>query len=146
MGLVLIGLSSWQLTHRRHSIDAPPIPRWLRIVDAFHPQHSAGLGFFNAAFNAKNFALLVVAASVVGENRLGVAHTSIALGLLLFLAMLGILAPLAMYLVGGNRSASILDRWKAWLIRNNGTVMAAMFLFFGVVLVLKALGKLNTLT
>jgi threonine/homoserine/homoserine lactone efflux protein len=145
MGLALIGFSSWQLTHRHTSVEAPPVPRWLRIVDRFRTPQSAGLGFFNSALNAKNFALLLVAASAVGQNRLELAQSSLAMVLLLLFAMLGILVPLTIYLAGGNRSTTLLERWKTWLIRNNGTVMAVLFLFFGVVLVIKALMKLNTL-
>jgi threonine/homoserine/homoserine lactone efflux protein len=145
LGLALVAFSSYQLTHRKDSIETPPIPRWLRVVDRFRTPQSAGLGFFNSAFNAKNFALLLVAASIVGENALDPVETSIAVILLLIFAMLGIIAPLSIYLVGGQRSTNLLEAWKLWLIRNNATVMGVLFLFFGVVMVIKGIMKLNTL-
>jgi hypothetical protein len=144
LGLALVAFSSYQLTHRRQNLETPPVPGWLRIVDRFRTPQSAGLGFFNSAFNAKNFALLLVAASIVGENRLNPLETSIALVLLLVLAMLGIIAPLCIYLIGGQRSTSLLDAGKRWLILHNATVMAVLFLFFGVILAIKGVLKLNT--
>jgi threonine/homoserine/homoserine lactone efflux protein len=145
LGLLLIVFSSYQLTHHHRNMEVPPVPRWLRIVDRFRTPQSAGLGFFNSAFNAKNFALILVAASTVGQNALSTLETSIALGLLLIIAMLGIIAPLTIYFLGGRRSTALLERCKLWLIRNNATVIAVLFLFFGIVLVVKGVLKLNRL-
>jgi threonine/homoserine/homoserine lactone efflux protein len=145
MGLSLMGFSAWQLTRRHQSVEAPPVPRWLRVLDQFRTPQSLGLGLFNSAFNAKNFALLLVAASIVGQSSLDPLQSSIALALLLLFAMVGIIAPLGVYLVGGQRSTTTLEKWKLWLIRHNGSVLAVLFLFFGIILVIKGVLKLNTL-
>jgi hypothetical protein len=45
----------------------------------------------------------------------------------------------ALYLLGGQRAAAMLDGWKGWLSTHNDAVMAVLFLVFGVVLVGEAL-------
>ena len=41
------------------------------------------------------------------------------------------LAPLAVYLVAGQRAAATLDSWRAWAAGHNTAVMAVLFLVFG---------------
>ena len=48
---------------------------------------------------------------------------------------LGVLAPLVVYLVGGENAARTLDTWRTWAATHNAAVMAVLFLIFGFKLV-----------
>ena len=46
-----------------------------------------------------------------------------------------VLAPLIVYLVGGEHAARTLDTWKTWAADHNAAVMAVLFVVFGFKLV-----------
>jgi hypothetical protein len=48
---------------------------------------------------------------------------------------MGVLAPLIVYLVGGEHAARTLDTWKTWAADHNAAVMAVLFVVFGFKLV-----------
>ena len=49
-------------------------------------------------------------------------------------------APIAVMLFLGDRAPAVLRDWRAWLGRNSATVMAVLFLVFGVVLIGQGIG------
>lgn len=57
--------------------------------------------------------------------------------LLVFVAVasVGVLTPLVVYLTTGERAVTVLERWQAWLGRNNDVVMSIVMLVFGLALV-----------
>jgi hypothetical protein len=54
-------------------------------------------------------------------------------------ASIGVAAPIVATLALGDRSESVLSAWRLWLDRNNGTVMAVIYLFLGVILLGKGI-------
>ena len=50
------------------------------------------------------------------------------------IASIGVATPIVATLILGDRSESILSVWREWLDRNSGTMMAVIYLFFGVIL------------
>ena len=57
------------------------------------------------------------------------------LAVFVLVGSVGVLAPLVLYLVAGQRAAATLDSWKAWAAGHNAAVMAVLFLVFGLKLV-----------
>ena len=49
-------------------------------------------------------------------------------------------APIVVTLFLGDRAPQVLQGWNTWLGQNNATVMAVLFLVFGVVLVGQGIG------
>jgi hypothetical protein len=63
--------------------------------------------------------------------------------LLVLVASIGIIAPVAVYfLMGEEKATRVLNAWKTWLQANNATVMIVLFVVFGVVLIGKGIGGL----
>ena len=62
--------------------------------------------------------------------------------MLIVVASIGVAAPVGVYFAMGDRSARVLDEWKAWLAANNAMVMTMLLLVFGVVLIGKGIGGL----
>ena len=50
-------------------------------------------------------------------------------------AILGVAAPLVIYLVMGERAAAILQNLRTWLVHHNAAIMAVLLLVLGAKLV-----------
>jgi hypothetical protein len=59
----------------------------------------------------------------------------VALAIFVLIGSVGVLAPLVVYLAGGQRAAATLDGWKTWASNHNAAIMAVLFLVFGFKLV-----------
>jgi hypothetical protein len=115
--------------------NAPP-PRWMASLDTLSPVKAIGLAVALAAVNPKNLALEVAAGAGVAQIA-GLSTGDVVVGLAVFvvIASASILAPVVVYLAGGERAASVLDGWKTSLTEHNAMVMAVLFLVFGAVLI-----------
>jgi hypothetical protein len=111
-------------------------PRWMASLDTLSPVKAVGLAVALAAVNPKNFALEVAAGAGVAQIA-GLSTGDVVVGLVVFvvLASASIIAPVVVYLAGGERAASVLDGWKTSLTEHNAVVMAVLFLVFGAVLI-----------
>ena len=116
------------------------MPKWMDGIAGFRPGRSLGAGLALGSVNPKN----VVVAVAAGASIASVAGTHgqqvLAVGVYVLVAVLGVAAPIVMTVFLGDRSADVLNRWKAWLGQNNATVMSVLFLVFGVVLIGQGIG------
>lgn len=55
-----------------------------------------------------------------------------------------IIAPVAMYLIRGEKAVATLEDWKIWLTLHNSAVMAVLYLVFSVVLLGQGVSGLAT--
>ena len=53
----------------------------------------------------------------------------------MLIASLGVLAPLAVYLIMGERAKRMLGSWRDWAAQHNVVVMAVLFFVLGVKLI-----------
>ena len=60
---------------------------------------------------------------------------AVTLAVFVVIGSIGVLAPLIVYLVGGEHAARTLDTWKTWAADHNAAVMAVLFVVFGFKLV-----------
>ena len=104
-----------------------------------------GIGDFNAgrsllaglavgALNPKNIAVAVASGVVIASGEMPAGQQIVVIAVYTVLVSLGVAAPIVTAVALGDRSESVLTAWKDWLDRNNGTVMAVIYLFFGVIL------------
>ncbi len=91
----------------------------------------AGLG----AFNPKNLVIDVAAAVAISSAGLGTAKSVVAAAVFVVISSIGVVAPLVVTAVAGERARPVLTSWREWLEQNNATVLAVIFLVFGVVLI-----------
>jgi len=143
LGLVLIiaGLRRWR--HRPAPGTEAPMPKWMAAVDSVTPVKAAGLGVLLSGVNPKNLLLAVAAAATVAQANLSTSDTVVTLAVFVVLASLTIAVPVVCYLLGGDRAKSMLEGWKVWLAANNATVMAVLFVVFGVVVFAQGTGRLS---
>jgi hypothetical protein len=145
---LVFGLLFWLLAWRqfgkrpRDGAEAP-MPKWMKALDGFTAVRSLAVGALLSGVNPKNLMLNVSAAATIAQAGLSGAEQALALVVLVALGSLGIIAPVAVYFVMGDRAAQVLDGWKEWLSADNAVVMAVLFLVFGAVLVGKGIGGLS---
>ncbi len=134
LGIVLILLAARDWRKRPAPGQEAPAPKWMAALDSFTPVKATGMAALLSSVNPKNLALAIGAATSLAQ--LGTSGTDVTVAIIVFvlLASVTIAGPVIVFLAGGDRAASVLDGWKAWLSANNAAVMAVLFLVFGVVL------------
>jgi threonine/homoserine/homoserine lactone efflux protein len=131
--LLFAGVRQW--TSRPGPGDEVDTPAWMAKIDELQLLPAFGLGFLLSALNPKNLLLAAAAGASFGALSLTGGETAGAIVIFTVIASLTVAVPVIGFLVAGDRLGSVLDRSKAWLIENNGAVMAVLFIVFAVSLV-----------
>jgi Sap, sulfolipid-1-addressing protein len=131
LGLLLLALAARQWRGRPAPGEAAPMPKWMAGLDRLKPGGALGLGALLSGVNPKNAGLTIAAAATIAGAGLAGGQEAAALAVFVAIGSAGVLAPLIVYLVAGNRAASTLDTWKTWAADHNAAVMAVLFLVFG---------------
>jgi hypothetical protein len=142
LGVLFLFLAFKQWRNRPKPGEAPRLPRWMAVLDAFTPLKALGLGVVLSTGNAKNLPLAISAALEITRAGLRVGQAVGVLAIFVDLASLTIMVPVLFSLAGGVGVARMLENWKAWLTANNATVLAVLFLVLGALLVGKGIGAL----
>ncbi|MFI7093386.1 GAP family protein [Streptomyces lydicus] len=128
--LLLFGARQW---HRRPADPSQAqLPKWMGAIDRLAPVKVFGLGLALAALNAKNAPLTIAAGAAIGSAGLPVGQQIASLAIFVVIATLGLLTPLGVFLVGGERAKATLAGWKDWAARHNVAVMAVLFFVLGL--------------
>jgi Sap, sulfolipid-1-addressing protein len=142
LGLLLLFLAWRQWRGRPKPGEEAAMPKWMKALDSFTPGRSVAVGALLAGVNPKNLILDASMAAGVAQTGLpGPQQALVVLGLIV-VASLGLIVPVAAFLLYGERARGVLGEWKTWLAGNNATVMAVLFLVFGVTLVGKGIAGL----
>jgi hypothetical protein len=144
LGVLLFWLAVRQWRSRPKPGEEPHMPGWLASLDSFTPVKSLGLGAILSGINPKNLALTLSAAMTIAQAELGAASTAGVMVVFIIIASISVAAPIAAYLVMGDKAARTLDGWKVWLTANNHTVMFVLLLVFAVVLLGKGISGLTS--
>ncbi len=142
LGVLLLWLALRQWQRRPQPGQEPEMPKWMASIDSFKPAQTLGLGILLSAVNPKNLAMTIAASLAIAQAELSGAGIAISLMIFLIVASLSVAAPVVFYLLKAEAAAKTLDSWKAWLARNNSTVMVVLFLVFGIILIGKGIGDL----
>lgn len=135
LGLLLAVLAVRQWRNRPAPGEETPVPGWMSRIDDLRPAPAFGLGFLLSAVNPKNLVLAAAAGATIGSIELTDGETVGAVAVFTVIAALTVVVPVVGYLLAGDRLDAVLDSTKDWLIDNNTSVMAVLFLVFGVVLI-----------
>ncbi|WP_406438530.1 GAP family protein [Streptomyces sp. NBC_00631] len=128
--LALFGARQWR--RRPRDASQAQLPKWMAAIDRFTPGKILGLGLLLSAGNLKNAPLTIAAAASISSAGISVPQQIGTLAIFVAIASVGVLAPLAVYLVMGERAKTILADWREWAARHNVAVMAALFLVLGL--------------
>ncbi|RPE42117.1 Sap-like sulfolipid-1-addressing protein [Streptomyces sp. Ag109_O5-1] len=128
--LALFGALQWRRRPRDPS--QAQLPKWMAAIDRFGPGKVLGLGLLLSAGNLKNAPLTIAAAASISSAGISVPQQIGTLAIFVVIASLGVLAPLAVYLVMGERAKSILGNWRDWAAQHNVAVLAVLFFVLGL--------------
>ncbi|MER6370387.1 GAP family protein [Streptomyces mirabilis] len=132
LGLLLVLFSARQWHRRPKDPSQAQLPKWMGAIDRLTPVKVFGLGLALAALNAKNAPLTIAAAASIGSAGLPVGQQIASLAIFVLIATLGLLAPLGIFLLGGERARTTLGSWKDWAAQHNVAVMAVLFFVIGL--------------
>ena len=139
IGLVFVALAVKQWKGRPADGETARMPGWMNSIDSFTAGKSLGFGFLMAAVNPKNLGLTMAAAATIGAAGLDTGNELATLVVYVLIASVTIVLPVAAYLILGDRADAPLTTAKQWLIDNNNTVMAVLFVVLGFKLIGDAL-------
>jgi hypothetical protein len=135
LGLLLLVLALKQWRSRPHGDEPASEPKWMRSVDHFTPAKSAGAALVLSAANPKNLVLAAAAAAEIAQLGLSGGQETVAYAVFALIGTIGVAAPVVVYFALGDRAGPILDGRKAWMGRNNATIMAVLLLVIGAKLI-----------
>ncbi|MEU6068827.1 MULTISPECIES: GAP family protein [Streptomyces] len=142
VALVLFAARMWR--HRPADVTQAQLPKWMAALDRFTPVKVFLLALLLSAGNLKNAPLTIAAAASISSSGLPVAEQIATLAIFVVIASLGLLIPLGVFLVMGERAKSMLGNWKEWAARHNTAVMAVLFFVFGLKLLGDGIGVLRS--
>lgn len=79
--------------------------------------------------------LTIAAGASISSAGIPVPRQTATLAIFVIIASLGLLAPLAVFLIMGERAKRILGNWREWAVQHNVAVMAVVFFILGLKLV-----------
>ncbi|MFE9994555.1 GAP family protein [Streptomyces avermitilis] len=130
---VLLALFGVRLWHRRpRDVSQARLPKWMAAIDSFTPVKIFGLALLLSAANIKNATFTIAASASISSSGIPVGQQIGALAVFVVIASLGILAPLAVFLIAGERARTTLDGWKNWAAQHNIAVMAVLCFVIGL--------------
>ena len=135
LGVLALLLAARQWRGRPAEGAAPELPKWMAGLDKLKPGGALGLGALLSGINPKNAGLTIAAAATIAGAGLAGGEQAVTLAVFVVIGSAGVLAPLIVYLVAGERAARTLDAWKTWSGDHNAAIMAVLFLVFGFKLV-----------
>lgn len=142
IGLLFVALAVKQWKGRPADGETAQMPGWMNSIDSFTAGKSLGFGFLMAAVNPKNLGLTMAAAATIGAAGLDTGNELATLVVYVLIASVTIVLPVGAYLILGDRADAPLMTAKQWLIDNNNTVMAVLFVVLGFKLIGDALAVL----
>jgi threonine/homoserine/homoserine lactone efflux protein len=131
IGALFLLLAVRQWRSRPADGEEPPMPAWMASIDDFTPVRAFGLAVLLSAVNPKNLGLTIAAAATIGAVGLDAGEEAVVVTVYVVLASLTLIVPVVGYLAARQRMAPALESMKAWLMRNNATVMAVLFAVLG---------------
>ncbi|MFF4755431.1 GAP family protein [Streptomyces sp. NPDC002514] len=132
LGLLLTLFGTRQWRRRPRDPSQAQLPKWMATLDRFTPVKILGLGLLLSAANLKNAPLTIAAGTSISAAGLPVPQQIGTLAVFVVIASLGVLAPLVVYLVMGERAKTILGNWRDWAAQHNVAVMAVLFFVLGL--------------
>jgi threonine/homoserine/homoserine lactone efflux protein len=140
LGVYLLVAAVRKFRGRPRAGEEGSMPEWMDGIAGYTPGKALCAGVALGAANPKNVVVGLAAGVVVSSTDLSVGQQVVASAVYVFVAMLGVAAPILVMIFLGDRAEEVLDGWKVWLRQNNPTVMSVLFLIFGVILIGQGIG------
>lgn len=138
---IVLGVRNW--ITRPSGDEEAEMPAWMASIEDFSAVKAFGLAFVLAAINPKNLGLTIAAVASISASGLETGEEFITLGIFVLLASLTIIVPVVFYLAMGPKADAPLTAAKDWLITNNNTVMAVLFVVLGAMVLGEGISLLS---
>jgi hypothetical protein len=135
IGVLLVLFGAWEWRRRPKDHSQAHLPAWMTAIDRLSPPKILGLGLALSAANFKNAPVTIAAGASISSADIPVPQQVATLAIFVIIASLGVLAPLAVYLIMGERAKQMLGRWRDWAAQHNAAVMAVLFFVLGLKLI-----------
>jgi threonine/homoserine/homoserine lactone efflux protein len=135
LGVLLLMLALRQWEARPKGDEEPQMPKWMGALDSFTPLKAAGMGVVLSALNPKNLLLAVAGAAGIAGAGIAAWQEAIAYAVFIAVASIGVVTPVVISYVMGDRAAATLEELRTWLARNNAVIMMVLLLVIGVKLI-----------
>lgn len=142
LGLVLLFLAVQRWRGRSEAGEEKALPSWMATLEQANPLLAFGLGALLSGLNPKNLAFTVAAVVAIAQAELSTGEKLVPVAIYVLLASVGVGAPVLWYFVAQERARKTLEEWRIWLTANYSTMMAVVFLLFGVTLAAQGLAGL----
>jgi threonine/homoserine/homoserine lactone efflux protein len=135
LGLYLLYAAVKKFRGRPTAGEEGSLPKWMDGIAGYSPGRALGAGLALGALNPKNLVVGLASAAAISAGGLSTAQEVVAGAVYVLVAVFGVLAPIVVMLVLGDRAHEVLEGWNVWLRQNNATVMSVLFVVFGIVLI-----------
>lgn len=137
LGILLLAMAIRIWRNRPGPEDTVEVPTLLKGLDTFTGTKSLLTGFALVVLNVKNLPLCAAGAAAI--DLVTQSTTEQFFGYMLFtvIASTSVAFPIVVYLAAKKRAKTLFDIWKAWLIKNNQTVVAVILLLAGAWLIFR---------
>jgi len=133
--LVLMSVKMWSGRGARST------PRWLSAIMDAGPREAVRFGVLMSAANPKELLMALAAGLAVGTSDVGIAGAAGAIAVFVGVGASSVVAPLVVFLVGGDGTLQRLGAAREWLQRNNTAVAAVVLALIGLFLLIGGLAK-----
>lgn len=141
LGTAALSLAVVQWRKRPRGNTEPALPKWMSAIETMTAVRALTLGLALSALNPKNLLLGLSAGVDIGAGELEFAQQAVVIAIFVIIAAITVAGPVVAYLVAAERMKSPLDALRAWLVRNNSTVMTVLMLVLGTNMIGKGLGN-----
>jgi hypothetical protein len=118
------------------------MPAWMRSIATVTPARAAVTGAALSVVNIKVLFICAAAGLAIGSDALGIAGTVSSAALFVAVAASSVAIPVLAYAAAGERADAPLERLKAWMEKHNASMVAAILLLIGLVVLYKGIRHL----
>jgi threonine/homoserine/homoserine lactone efflux protein len=139
LGAALVGLGVREWASRR---EEKPAPAWMQSLESATPRSAARLGVLLSLANPKILVFCAAAGMTIGAGETSGAQSVVAVVLFALAGSVTVAVPLLAHVALGDRATAPLRRANTWLTDHNSTIMAAVLLVIGALLLTKGVSGL----
>ena len=138
---VLFVLMAVKLLLNAPDPDAPP-PKFMTALDTMSVGRAAVFGAILALINFKQLGIYIGGIAQIVEAEISSAQRWVALGVLIFVLQIGIIAPIVVYVVARDWAWQQLRRFQGWLARYSRAIGIVLGLVIGIWFIVKGVTQI----
>ena len=115
------------------------LPGWMESINAMSPARAFGFGMALFPLQIKNLAIFVACLNLIAAASLNPQGNVAALGLVLVIFAIPVLALIGLYAAVPQRASAVLGSIRSWMERNNRAITVVLCFVFGAFFLLRGL-------